>query len=64
MDNPKLFDCNQCNAVYWALHEAAGCKTYDNDDVYDYIESSPRASLVVELVQALNRCGFIVVEKK
>jgi hypothetical protein len=56
------------NAALWnALHclaDEQGYPTpYFNTKVYNYLEDTPRTSLVVELVDKLNEMGYQIVKK-
>jgi hypothetical protein len=53
----------QYNALMSALIEASGGKdTKDNDKVYSFLEETPKASLIVEVVDALNEIGYEIIK--
>lgn len=61
----KAFTTPEHNALLTALYNAAEAKDdgdAGNATVYDYLENTPKASLVVELVAELKRLGFSIVE--
>ena len=58
----KLFGgkgAEEYQAIYDALHY---CSEDWNQDVYDWLESTPRTSLTCELVDMLHRKGFKIVK--
>lgn len=60
-DGPDI----QLNGMYQALHHAAGLENYDNPTrLYDWIEDCPRASMTIELVDALHECGFKIIRNE
>jgi len=56
----------QNNALWNALHACAdeqGYQTpYFNTKVYNYLEDTPRTSLIVELVDKLNEMGYKIIK--
>ena len=57
------FSTLQNEALYKALHLAAEAFDYENGIVYDFMESTPRASFIAELSIALDDLGYRIVEK-
>lgn len=51
------------NALYTALHNAADAEFDDTGKLYDYIETTPRASLVCEIVDGLEEIGYEIKKK-
>ena len=45
----------QYNALFEAMHRVAW---EDGKQIYDYLEDTPRTSMVTEIVDCLNRMGF------
>lgn len=63
MNDCTTFSEEQNNALYQAIHEAADCVDYDDPrKVYLYLEATPRASLTVEIVDALHRMGYQITK--
>lgn len=63
----KLYTDPACNALYQAIMDCAD-EHYgpdpDHYNMYEYLEKTPRASLVAEIVQKLEANGFKIVEAK
>ena len=59
----KMFGEEGHNVMYTALHNAA-CATYEESGiVYNYLESTPRASLVCELLGEIEEMGYEIRKK-
>lgn len=59
----QMFDDEQMNALTDALLNISGAKDFnDNETIYNYLEDTPKASLMVELVQSLNSIGYKIVK--
>lgn len=54
------FEEEQCYVVLTAITNASSVE--HNGDVYDYIDSTPIHTLVVDIVQELNKLGFNIVK--
>jgi len=54
IENESLFG-KQVNALHEAVSKAA---EEDRKSFYNYIEETPKTSLLVEIVQHLNRLGY------
>jgi hypothetical protein len=55
----NTFSQEDHNALLTALCNAAGAeKETDSSEIYDYLESTPKASLVTDLCYELNKLGF------
>lgn len=52
-------DGEQQNALLTALIKAAG----NEDNVYPYLEETPQTSLIVELVDKLNKLGYHITKR-
>jgi hypothetical protein len=50
----------QYNALMTALEN---CAKYDDRDIYEYLDKTPKTSLIVELVQELDSLGFQIIKK-
>ena len=48
------------NALFKTFHD---CADDHNQDIYDYLEDCPRASMVVNLVDKLHENGFKIIKK-
>jgi len=59
----KMFGTEEHNAVYTALHNAAGATYEESGYLYDYMESTPRTSFVCELLMELEEMGYEVRKK-
>lgn len=59
----NMFSDEQHNAMYTALHNAADATFEESGKLYDYIESTPRTSLVCELLMELEDLGYEVRKK-
>jgi len=50
---------------YEAMMDALkGCSGESNNEIYDFLENTPKTSLVVLLVDELHRLGFEICRKK
>ena len=56
----KYFSCEQCEALFLALQTAANEM---EQDIYTYLDETPKTSLVVELVNKLNEAGYKIVKE-
>lgn len=54
----KMFGQEDHNALYTALHNAANASFEESGILYEYIEHSPRASLVCEILMELEELGY------
>lgn len=60
----EMFTTVPENVLFQALHEAAGCKDYnDLNTLYNYIENTPRCSLTISIIDELYKIGFEIVRK-
>ena len=64
MKEVTYIDNNEMNILATAIGEAAGAYDFHDDEIYDFLEKTPRTSLVVEIVQALNHLGYSIVKTK
>jgi hypothetical protein len=65
-NSPFADDDLQNTALWNTLHACADEQDYVNADfssmVYEYLDKTPRTSLVVELVNQLNKIGYKIVK--
>ena len=61
-----LYSCEECNALMTAIRLAARdwyseeAMPQIGDAVYEYLETSPKTSLVAELVQKIHELGYTI----
>ena len=69
-DKVSLFSTAECNALYQAILDCAddACRGQvfdrDNHHIYQYLEQTPRTSLVAQIVDKLRKNGFEIKEAK
>lgn len=64
-DKAQLFGLgSQENALANALVYAANAESFKegNEKIYDFLEKTPKTSLICHLVEALNEYGFKIVK--
>ena len=54
-----MFAEEDCNALMSAFELSA-----DGEDIYTYLETIPKTSLVVELIQSLESLGYKIIKTK
>ena len=65
LKNPKMFVGERYNILYWALHKAAYCESYDDTcKMYDFLENTARGPLTTEIIDALDELGYEIVKKE
>lgn len=62
----KMFADEQQNALYEAMHKAAGCTDLVNDQghIYEFLEDTPRGTIVCQTIDALNELGYEIIKSK
>ncbi len=59
----ELFGDKQHNILYTAIHNAADASFEESGKLYDYIESTPRTSLVCEIINELDEMGYEIKKR-
>jgi len=55
-------DGEERNALMQSLFNASGDETGNNNDVYEFLEKTPKTSLISELVDELHKLGYKIVK--
>ena len=58
----EKFEEEQCNVVLTAITNASSIE--NNGDVYEYIDSTPIHTFVVDIVEELNKLGYTVTKNE
>lgn len=60
----KLFGGEKENQYNVLMQTLKNCAKDREQDIYDFLDSTPKTSLVVELVDEINNLGFEITKKR
>ena len=55
-----LYKCEECNALMTALMMAAKDGMGTEERVYEYLQDTPKTTMVAEVVESLNKLGYSI----